>query len=82
MAVTLNEADPCGTAAALRQAYANLISGGTAQAVSFSGGPNGTQRSVTYTPGHPEKLAALVRDWEAKCAGKSRRFCLRSGGSF
>lgn len=82
MAVTLDEADPCGTAAALRQAYASLVAGGAAQSVTFQGGPNGVQRSVTYTPGHPERLLALVTQWEAKCAGRSRRFCATAGGRF
>lgn len=85
MAVTLNDADPCGTAAALRQAYADLVAGGTAQSVSFQGGPNGVQKAVTYSKADPSRLLMLVREWEAKCAaakGESpRRFAMRAGGA-
>lgn len=85
MAVTLNEADPCGTAALLRQAYADLVSGGTAQTVIFRAGPNGVERQVINNKADPGRLKDLVRDWEAKCdaatgAGKPRRFAMRSGG--
>lgn len=85
MAVTLNDADPCGTAAALRQAYADLVGGGMAQTVMFQGGPNGVQKSVSYTKADPARLLMLVREWEAKCAaesggGRPRRFAMRAGG--
>lgn len=84
MAVILNDADPCGTAAALRQAYADLIGGGTAQSVTFRGGPNGVEKSVSYTKADPSRLMALVREWEAKCSvsqgGRPRRFAMRAGG--
>lgn len=84
MAVTLNDADPCGTAAALRQAYADLVAGGTAQTVTFKGGPNGVEKSVSYTKADPSRLQMLVREWEAKCAAlsgdKPRRFAMRAGG--
>lgn len=87
MAVTLNDDNPCGTARALRQAYADLVSGGTAQTVTFQAGPNGVQRSVTYNKADPERLLRLVREWEQKCAsasgtGRPRRFALQSGGTF
>lgn len=84
MAVTLNDADPCGTAAALRQAYANLIAGGTAQSVTHKAGPNGVEKSVSFGKADPSRLLMLVREWEAKCAaangGKPRRFAMRTGG--
>ena len=87
MAVTLNDADPCGTAAALRQAYADLVGGGMAQVVTFRSGPGGVERSVTYTKGDPTRLLGLVREWESKCAAASgdtrpRRFAYRTGGRF
>ena len=87
MAVTLNDDDPCGTARALRQAYTDLVSGGTAMSVLFQAGPNGVQRSVTYNKADPGRLLMLVREWEQKCATaqgatRPRRFALRSGGSF
>lgn len=84
MAVTLNDADPCGTAAALRQAYADLIGGGMAQSVTFRGGQNGVEKSVTYSKAEPARLLMLVREWEAKCAAgtdaRPRRFAMRAGG--
>lgn len=86
MAVTLNDADPCGTAAALRQAYADLISGGLAQTITHKAGPNGVEKSVTYSKADPARLLMLVREWEAKCqaaAGgdaRPRRFAMRTGG--
>lgn len=84
MAVTLNDADPCGTAAALRQAYADLIGGSTAQAVVYRGGPNGVEKSVTFNRADPNRLLMLVREWESKCAQASgqrpRRFAMRTGG--
>lgn len=84
MAVTLDDDDPCGTAKALRQAYADLIGGGTAQSVVFRAGLNGVQREVTYNRADPNRLLALLREWEAKCAQNQgatpRRFALRAGG--
>ena len=84
MAVTLNDADPCGTAAALRQAYADLVGGGTAQTVTFRAGPNGVERQITYNKADPSRLLMLVREWEGRCAAasgaKPRRFAMRAGG--
>lgn len=84
--ITLNDEDPCGTAALLRQAYANLVAGGTAMTVTFRAGPSGAEQSVTYNKADPARLLMLVREWEAKCAsstgGRPRRFALRSGGVF
>lgn len=85
MAVTLDDDDPCGTARALRQAYADLIAGGTALTVTHRGGPNGVEKSVTFNRADPARLLMLVRDWEAKCAamqgaGRPRRFAMRTGG--
>lgn len=84
MAVNLNDADPCGTAALLRQAYADLVSGGTAQTVIYRGGPNGVEKSVTYSKADPARLLMIVREWESKCAvaggGRPRRFAMRTGG--
>lgn len=86
MAVTLDDNDPCTTAQALRQAYADLIAGEKAQSVIFRSGPTGVAREVTYSKADPSRLLALVREWEAKCAalqGKApRRFALRAGGIY
>ena len=86
MAITLNDDDPCGTARVLRDAYAQLVSGGTALTVTFQAGPNGVQRSVTYNKADPERLLTLVREWEAKCAarqgGKPRQHAMQGGGRF
>lgn len=85
MGITLNDADPCGTAAALRSAYADLVAGGVAQTVTFRAGPSGVERSVSYNKADPARLLALVREWEAKCAAaggqRPRRFALRAGGT-
>lgn len=84
MAVMLNDADPCGTAAALRQAYADLINGDRAQTVTFRSGANGVEKSVSYSKADPNRLLALLREWEAKCAAltnsRPSRFSMRSGG--
>lgn len=86
-AIILNDADPCGTAAALRQAYATLVAGGATQTVTFRAGPNGVERSVSYNRADPGRLLLLVREWEQKCAiaqgaTRPRRFAHRAGGSY
>lgn len=85
MALTLNDDDPCGTARALRDAYAQLVAGGKALTVSFRAGPNGVERSTTFNKADPARLLALVREWEAKCAAaqgaRPRRFAVRGGGA-
>lgn len=84
MGITLDDANPCGTAAALRSAYADLVAGGVAQTVTFRAGPNGVERSVSYNRADPARLLALVREWEQKCAAaggnRPRRYALRAGG--
>ncbi len=88
MAITLNDADPCGTAALLRQAYADMVMGGKPQTVTFKAGQNGVERSVSYTKADPAAFLLMVRDWEAKCAvavpgganAVPRRFAMRAGG--
>lgn len=87
MAITLDEDDPCATAAALRQAYANLIAGGAVSDVEFRAGPNGVWRRVSYAKADTSRLLALLREWEAKCAGftgicRPRRFGISTGGRF
>jgi hypothetical protein len=85
MTLKLNDADPCGTAAQLRQAYADLVVGGKDQMVTFKAGANGVEKSVTYNRADPPRLLMLVREWEAKCAAASgarpRRFAVRGGGA-
>lgn len=85
MAVTLNDEDPCATARALRQAYADLVVGGVAQTITHKAGPNGVERQVSYTKADPARLRALLSEWEAKCATaqgatRPRRFAMRTGG--
>lgn len=84
MALTLNDDDPCGTARALRDAYAQLVAGGKALTITFRAGPNGVERSTTFNKADPGRLLMLVREWEAKCAaaqgGRPRRFAVRGGG--
>ncbi len=86
MSVTLDDGNPCLTAAALRQAYASLVAGGMPQTVTFRAGPNGVERSTTYNRADPGRLLMLVREWEAKCAaasggGMPRRYAMRGGGA-
>jgi len=77
MAIQLDENDPCATAASLKQVYAQIVAGASAQTVTFRGGPNGTERSVTYHRADASALLVLVREYEQKCAaltsGKPRR---------
>lgn len=85
MAVILNDADPCGTAAALKQVLSYLATGSVAQSVTFKGGPNGSERSVTYNKAELGALRDLIRDYEGQCAaltggGRPRRFAMRAGG--
>ena len=82
--ITLDEFEPCQTAAALRQAYANLVAGGATARISFKAGPNGVAREQQFHAANPGALLALVREYEAKCAKLTgcgpRRFGLRAGG--
>ncbi len=84
MAVTLNENDPCATATALRQVYANIIAGQAGQTVTFKAGPNGVERTVTYHNANATALLGLIRDYERKCAARSgsrpQRYAMRGGG--
>lgn len=82
--ITLNPADPCATASALRQAYASLVAGGAVREVVFRAGPNGAERRLSFHGADAGRLLGLVREWEEKCAKASglrpRRFGLRAGG--
>lgn len=82
--IVLNEADPCGTAATLRQVYANLVAGQASASIMFRAGPNGVQRETTFHRAEPARLLELIRQYEAECAklsgGRPRRFGMRAGG--
>jgi hypothetical protein len=82
--IVLNELDPCGTAAQLKTIYANLIAGQASISIAFRAGPNGVQRETTFHKAEPDRLQALVREYEGKCAqlsgGRPRRFGMRAGG--
>ena len=84
MAVTLDESDPCATAAALRAVYANIIAGQMRQEVMFRAGPNGVERRTVYGKADAGALLRLIGDYEAKCklmqGGRPRRHGLRAGG--
>lgn len=86
MALTLDENDPCATAAALRQVYANIVAGQAAMTVTFKAGPNGVERTVTYHKADQTALLGLIRDYERKCAALTSarpiRRAFRSGGRF
>lgn len=82
--IQIDENDPCGTAAALRTAYANLIAGQAAARLVFRAGPNGVQREQEFHAADAGRLLALLRDYEGRCAtaggGRPRRFAVRGGG--
>jgi hypothetical protein len=84
MALTINENDPCGAASVLRQAYYNLIAGQSSMIVTFKAGASGVERSVTFHKAHPDRLLAIIRGFEEKCAQaegrRPRRFALGTGG--
>jgi len=84
MTLTIDENDPCATAASLRTVYANIVAGQAAQTVIFRGGPNGTERQVIYHKADAGALLRLIRQFEDACAAtqgkKPRRFALRAGG--
>jgi len=82
--LTLNEADPCATAAALRLEYARVVAGQKASDIQFVAGVNGAQRRMSMHDADPARLLALVREWETKCAkasgGRPARRVYRAGG--
>lgn len=82
----IDDSDPCGTAARLREAYAKLVSGTAAQIVSFRAGDNGVERSTTFHKANPAALLTLLRSYEQQCAvkqgGKPRRRALYAGGNY
>lgn len=82
--ITLNEDDPCTTAAALAQAYATLVAGGRPSEIVFKAGANGVDQRMTMHAADAQRLFALVREWQAKCVkaqgGRSSRRVFRAGG--
>lgn len=84
MTLQIDESDPCGAAASLRTVYRQIISGGRPAAVSFSSGPNGSERRVQYAKPDAQALLREIRRFEAACAKingeKPRRFAPRAGG--
>jgi hypothetical protein len=84
MALTIDENDPCAAAAALRNAYYNLIAGQASMIVTFKAGSSGVERSVTFHKAHPDRLLTVIRGFEEKCAlaqgGRPRRFAIGAGG--
>ena len=84
MTISIDEADPCAAAVALREVYVRLVAGEGAMDVRFRAGSNGVERSVTYHQAHPDRLLAVIRGFEEDCArlqGRGpRRFALGTGG--
>ena len=84
MTISVDEADPCAAAASLRQVYVRLVAGEGAMEVRFRAGSNGVERSVTYHRAHPDRLLAVIRGLEERCARQQgqhpRRFALGAGG--
>lgn len=82
--LVLDESDPCATAAALRQEYANVVAGQKARDIQFVAGVNGVQRRMSMHDADPARLLALVREWEAKCqklsGARPARRVYRAGG--
>lgn len=85
MALTIDETDPCGAAAALREVYYRLIAGQAAASVSFTAGPSGVSRAATFQAANPDRLLMVIRSFEQKCAasqGKTpRRRAIATGGT-
>lgn len=86
MAIEIDESDPCEAARLLRQAHLQMVAGQTAAEIRFRAGPNGVERSVSFSKGDPNQLLKLIRGYETQCAAlngrRSRRFSLASGGRF
>ena len=84
MTISIDEADPCAAAAALRQVYLRLIAGQQSMSVSFKAGSSGVERAVSYHRGEPDRLLAVIRGFEQDCArlqgARLRRFALGTGG--
>ena len=84
MTISIDEADPCASAASLRQVYVRLVAGEGAMEVRFRAGSNGVERSVTYHRAYPDRLLAVIRGFEDQCAQQQgqrpRRFAVASGG--
>jgi hypothetical protein len=81
--LTINEEDPCGAAATLRQIYNALIAGERAETVTFKAGATGVERSVTYHRADPGRLLTVIRTYEQRCAklsGSVSRYAIRGGG--
>lgn len=86
MALVIDEEDPCGAAAQLRQVYINLMAGQSLAEVSFRAGPNGVERRVSYAKADAAGLMRIIRDYEQRCdrtLGRGpRRFGVATGGRF
>ena len=84
MAIEIDENDPCEAARQLRQVHLQMVAGQAAAEIRFRAGPNGVERSVSFSRGDPNQLLRLIRGYEAQCAvlngRRSRRFSLSSGG--
>lgn len=84
MALMIDENDPCAAAATLRTVYTQLVAGQASMIVTFKAGASGVERSVTFHKAHPDRLMALIRDYEGKCARsqgrRPPRFALGTGG--
>lgn len=84
MGVTLDPQNPCATAAQLWQAYADLVTGGNVQTVTFKGGPNGVEKTVSYSNADPARLKVLCLQWDAMCkagaTARPQRYAVNAGG--
>lgn len=86
MAIEIDEANPCEAARQLRQVHLQMVAGQTAAEIRFRAGPNGVERTVSFSKGDPDKLLKLIRGFEAQCAAsqgrRPRRYALSSGGRY
>ena len=71
MTISIDEADPCAAAVALRQIYVRLVAGEGAMEVRFRAGSNGVERAVTYHRAHPDRLLAVIRGFEEELRARS-----------
>lgn len=68
---TVDMADPCAVAAALRKVELRLVAGAVAETIEIDG------ERLTYTRASSTGLTRLIGEYEGKCAalsGKRRRF--------
>lgn len=73
MQISLDDANPCVTAQALRLAYTKLVAGQTPSGVVVRGADGGVEKDVRFHAANPTALLREVQNWEAKCDAVSNK---------